>query len=68
MKRNDVKALSKKTVAELNKQLIELQVAFAKIKLEKKVGKVANPRSVSMMADDIARVKTILHEKELAAV
>jgi ribosomal protein L29 len=65
MKRNDIKALKNKSVDELLKQLNELTMAFAKIKLEKKVGRVANPRSVSMMADDIARIKTVLTEKEL---
>lgn len=66
MKRNDIKALADKSVAELNKQLQELQLQVAKARLEKSVGKLENLRLVSSLSDDVARIKTVLREKQLA--
>jgi ribosomal protein L29 len=66
MKRNDIKALADKTVAELNAKLIEQTSLLAKARLEKKAGKLSNPRSVSVLADDIARIKTMLRVKEMS--
>jgi len=65
MKRNDIKALHGLEVAELQKKLTELLHEFSMRKLEKKVGKLTNRRIVSTHADDIARIKTILREKEM---
>jgi ribosomal protein L29 len=67
MKRNDIKQLQELDLAGLNKKLIELSTAVAKARLEKKAGKLANLRQVSQLADDIARVKTILSQKEMEA-
>ena len=67
MKRQALQALRDKSAAELQTQLQELTVDLARKRHEKKVGKISNPRSVSTLSDDIARVKTILREKELAA-
>jgi ribosomal protein L29 len=67
MKRSDVKKLHGLSIAELQKKLVELTLHLAKAKLEKKVGKIANPRSVSMMSDDVARIKTVLKQKEMEA-
>ena len=67
MKRNDIKALHELSVSELNKKLIDLSMHLAKSKLEKKVGKLANVRLVTTLGDDIARVKTILSQKEMEA-
>lgn len=66
MKRKDIKALADKTVAELNTTLSELTAQLAKARLEKRAGKLTNPRIVSGLADDIARVKTVLRTKELS--
>ena len=65
MKRNDIKALHDKSIGELNKQLEKMLLDLAKARLEKKAGKLANVSLVARLADDIARVKTIIHEKEL---
>jgi ribosomal protein L29 len=65
MKRNDIKNLHQLEVSELNKKLIELTLVLAKSKLEKKAGKLANPRMVSNLSDDIARIKTILTMKQM---
>lgn len=67
MKRKDIKALHDLSAGELNKKLTDLTMDVAKAKLEKKVGKLANVRMVSTLGDDIARIKTILHKKEMEA-
>lgn len=66
MKRNEIKTLADKSVVELQTKLNELTTQLAKARLEKKAGKLANPRTVSVLADDIARVKTMLRAKELS--
>lgn len=65
MKRNDIKALKEKTVAQLEKQLAGLQVELAKVRLEKKAMKLDNTALPKTLADDIARVKTELRRREL---
>ncbi len=67
MKRNDINLLHEKTLAELQEQLVELNQQWAKAKLELKVNKLSDLRSPSKLRDDIARVKTIMREKELLA-
>jgi ribosomal protein L29 len=64
MKRNDIRALHDKTVAELQKQLGELQQERTKAKQELSVGKLADVRQTGKLADDIARVKAVIAEKE----
>jgi ribosomal protein L29 len=66
MKRNDIKALHDKSAAELTKQLEQHRLELAKMRLERKVAKLANPRQVSALADDIARIQTVLGEKKVA--
>jgi len=67
MKRNDIKALHSKTQDQLQKQLDELLIQLAKLRLEKKAGKLENPSLVKHVADDIARVETVMTEKKSAA-
>jgi ribosomal protein L29 len=67
MKSKDKKALRDLSVTELNKKLNELEVAFANTQMEKKVGKLADRRMGSKLADDIARVKTVIRAKEMEA-
>jgi len=66
MKRNDIKALSQKTVAELDKELLGLSHDLANMRLQKKVGKLSSVAKLKNLADDIARIKTVLTEKKLA--
>lgn len=65
MKRNDITDLHDKTVAELHQQLAELRLQLGKMQVEKKANKLANPRLVSTVRDDIARIKTVMTEKSL---
>lgn len=65
MKRNDIRALHQKTVAELDKDLLELNHNLANMRLQKKVGKLSSVAKLKNLSDDIARIKTILTEKKL---
>ncbi|MBT3249729.1 MAG: 50S ribosomal protein L29 [Candidatus Pacebacteria bacterium] len=67
MKRNDIKALHDKTNGELEQQLVELRKSLAKAKLELPAGKLEDTRLPGKIRDDIARVKTILREKQVSA-
>lgn len=67
MKRKDIKALHEMDIASLNEKLVALTMQYAKAKLEKKVGKLSNRRLVSTLSDDVARVKTVLHSKEMGS-
>lgn len=64
MKRNEIKALSQKTVAELDKELLKLSHDLANMRLQKKVGKLSSVSKLRNLSDDIARIKTVLTEKE----
>lgn len=67
MKRNEIKELSAKPVAELHQQLQTLESEVAKARLAKMAGKLSNLRQISFLRDDIARVKTALHQRQLEA-
>ncbi len=66
MKRNDIAALHEKTSDELSKQLVELTNQLAQARLERVVGKTALSK-VRLLADDVARIKTVLGNKQRAA-
>ena len=66
MRSNDIKALHDKSTKELNVQLEDLLMLLAKSRLQKKAGKLKNTH-IAMLADDVARVKTVIRNKELAA-
>lgn len=65
MKRNDITALHGKTIAELEQQLGELVANLAKAQLELPVGKLSDTRMPGKIKDDIARIKTVIHEKKI---
>lgn len=65
MKNKDIKALRDMTVEDLTKKLAELEMSFAKAQMEKRVGKLTDRRMGSKLADDIARVKTVITAKEM---
>jgi len=67
MKRNDIKALATKTVAELETQLVQLEAEITKAQLAKVAGKLTNIRQVATLRDDLARVKTVLTQHQLGS-
>ena len=66
MKQNDIRALQEKTTVELQAQALELSKELARARLELKAGRRQNTH-IAMIADDVARVKTVIRKKELEA-
>lgn len=64
MKSNDIRALHEKSLPELKAQVEELSKQLAIARLEKKAGRRENTH-ISLIADDLARVKTVMRQKEL---
>ncbi|MFZ5376423.1 MAG: 50S ribosomal protein L29 [Patescibacteria group bacterium] len=68
MKIKDIKALHEKKVSELKQDLQKIEQELVVARLERKVGKLANPSKVARLADDVARIKTAIRELELTEV
>ncbi len=62
MKTNEIKYLS---VAELNAKLKELNSELFNLRFSHATRSLANPMAIHNVKKDIARVKTVLREKEL---
>ena len=62
MKINEIKYLS---VAELNAKLKELHSELFNLRFSHATRSLANPMAIHNVKKDIARVKTVLREKEL---
>ena len=62
MKINEIKTL---TVSELNAKLKELNSELFNLRFSHATRSLANPMALHNVKKDIARVKTILREKEL---
>ena len=65
MKTNEIKALS---VKELNAKLKELSNELFNLRFSNASRNLANPVSIRNVKKDIARVKTVIREKEIAEV
>ncbi len=63
MKINDIKTL---TVAELNAKLKELNSELFNLRFSHATRSLANPMAIHNIKKDIARVKTVIREKEIA--
>ncbi len=57
--------LQKLSIPELNKLLRQSQTEWLKLKLELKTGKLKNLHQSRQKRKEIARIKTIIREKEL---
>jgi len=60
-----VKELKYKTVGELNRILADLRRQLRELRFNLAAGKVKNIRAIRTKKKDIARVLTILHQKEV---
>lgn len=58
--------LRSKSVEELNKELLEQLEEQFKLRLQKNTGQLNQTHLVTQCRKDIARIKTILREKELS--
>ncbi|NLM18510.1 MAG: 50S ribosomal protein L29 [Clostridiaceae bacterium] len=61
-----VTELREMTVAELNQELLELKEQLFKLRFQHATNQLDNPLELKMVRRDIARVKTILREFEIA--
>lgn len=64
MKTKEIREL---TAEELNTKLKELKEELFNLRFRHAIGQLENPASLNTCKKDIAKVKTILREKELAA-
>jgi len=65
MKASDLKALREKTRDELNEELNQLKAELFKLRFQHATSQLENPMKIRQIKKDIARVKTIIREKEL---
>ena len=64
MKTKEIREL---TAEELNVKLKELKEELFNLRFRHAIGQLENPASLNTCKKDIAKVKTVLREKELAA-
>ena len=62
MKANEIRSLS---VDELNAKLVELKKDLFMLRMQHATNHLDNPVKISAVRRDIARVKTVIREKEL---
>ena len=66
MKRKEIKEDHQKSQEELKQQAKKIAEELVKLRMEKQVGKLKNVRLIKQKTNQLAIVKTILREKELA--
>ena len=64
MKVNDIRKMS---VAELETKLVELKKDLFNLRLQHATNQLENPGRIAEVKKDIARVKTIIREQQLAS-
>ena len=64
MKKNQFSDLS---AAELNDKVVELKKELFNLRFQSATGQLKNPQRIGECKKDIARIKTLLCERELAA-
>ena len=57
-----------KSVAELNEELVALKEELFKLRFQHAINQLENPLKLQSVKRDIARVKTILRERELKGI
>ena len=60
-----IKDLRELNIEELNAKLVSLKQELFNLRFSHATGQLANPVSINVCKKDIARVKTLLREKEL---
>ena len=61
------KELKELSVLELNDQLKELKEELFNLRFQHATNQLTNPVRINLVKKDIARVKTVIREKEIAA-
>ena len=62
MKINEIRELS---IEELNKKIVEAKKTLFDLRLKQAAGQLEKPSTIRDLRKDVARMKTILHEREL---
>lgn len=65
MKRKEINQLHKQTLPELRKLLKEIREKLLKLKMDFFGGKVKDVHTIAKTRDDLARITTVIREKEL---
>jgi large subunit ribosomal protein L29 len=60
--------IREKSIAELNEELIDLKEELFKLRFQHATNQLENPLKLQSVKRDIARVKTILRERELKGI
>jgi len=63
----NAKELKNLSVLELNDQLKELKEELFNLRFQHAINQLTNPVRINLVKKDIARVKTVIREKEIAA-
>lgn len=62
----NAKELKELSVIELNDQLKELKEELFNLRFQHAINQLTNPVRINLVKKDIARVKTVIREKEIA--
>ena len=60
--------IREKSIAELNEELVELKEELFKLRFQHATNQLENPLKLKSVKRDIARVRTILRERELQGI
>ena len=61
----NVKEIREKTLAELNSDLDSLKKELFHLRFQNAINQLENPMRISAVKKDIARVKTVIREREI---
>ncbi|MBQ4154887.1 MAG: 50S ribosomal protein L29 [Clostridia bacterium] len=61
----NVKEIREKTAAELNETLDSLKKELFRLRFQNAINQLENPMRISAVKKDIAKVKTVLREREI---
>ena len=66
MKRNEkMKEFQKLTTEEINKKIVENKEELLKLRMKQATGSLENPARINELRKDVARLKTILRNREI---
>jgi large subunit ribosomal protein L29 len=65
MKASELKELKEKNIEELGKELAQLKAELFRLRFQHATNQLENPMQLKKVKKNIARVKTIIREKEL---
>lgn len=66
IKKNELAVLRKKEAAELVKMVLEKKIKMAKVRSEITAGREKNLKTAKHLSIEIAKIQTLIREKELA--